>query len=140
MAAPVGPVEVLFVVFPEPNFTGELAGELKYLVDSGQITVLDLVFIYKDADGNVTSVELADMDEDDASAIEASVDDKEDILVEDDIAEFAAQMPNNTAAGLMVFENTWAAHFVQAMRNVGGEVVLSERIPADIVAEALAEG
>jgi hypothetical protein len=139
MARPVGPVDILFTVFPEPNFTGELAEELKYLVESGQITVLDLIFIYKDADGNVTSVELADMEPEEVDPYTAAVNELEDILVEEDILNFAEEMPNGSAASLLVFENTWAAHFVQAMKNVGGEVLLYGRIPADDVAAALAE-
>jgi len=130
----------LFVVFPEPNFTGELADELRYLSDSGQITVLDLIFIYKDAEGNVTSVELSEMDAASADPYAAAASDLEEILVEEDIINFSEQMPNDSAAGLLVFENTWAAHFVQAMRNVGGQVVLSGRISADEIAAGLAEG
>ena len=140
MAIPVGPVDFLFVVFPQPNFTGELADELRYLSDSGQITVLDLIFIYKDAEGNVTAVELDEMAEEAADPFTAAANELEEILVEEDIINFGAQMPNDSAAGLLVFENTWAAHFVGAMQNAGGEVVLSARIPASEVAAALAEG
>ena len=140
MAIPVGPVDFLFVVFPQPNFTGELADELRYLSDSGQITVLDLIFIYKDAEGNVTAVELDEMDDEAADPFTAAANELEEILVEEDIINFGAQMPNDSAAGLLVFENTWAAHFIGAMQNAGGEVVLSGRIPAADVAAALLEG
>jgi hypothetical protein len=140
MAIPVGPVDFLFVVFPQPNFTGELAAELQYLSDSGQITVLDLIFIYKDAEGNVTAVELDEMDDEAADPFTAAANELEEILVEEDIINFGAQMPNDSAAGLLVFENTWAAHFIGAMQNAGGEVVLSGRIPAADVAAALLEG
>ena len=140
MAIPVGPVDFLFVVFPQPNFTGELADELRYLSESGQITVLDLIFIYKDAEGNVTAVELDEMAEEAADPFTAAANELEEILVEEDIINFGAQMPNDSAAGLLVFENTWAAHFIGAMQNAGGEVVLSGRIPAADVAAALLEG
>ena len=53
----IGPVEYIIVGFPGNQFNGEIAPELGKLVDSGTIRVLDLVFVTKDADGNVGAVE-----------------------------------------------------------------------------------
>ena len=49
----IGPVEYIIVGFPGNKFNGEIAPELGKLVESGTIRILDLVFITKDADGNV---------------------------------------------------------------------------------------
>ena len=49
----IGPVEYIIVGFPGNKFNGEIAPELGKLVESGTIRILDLVFITKDADGEV---------------------------------------------------------------------------------------
>ena len=59
----IGPVEYIIVGFPGNQFNGEIAPELGKLVDSGTIRILDLVFITKDADGNVAAVEFEDHDD-----------------------------------------------------------------------------
>ena len=59
----IGPVEYIIVGFPGNKFNGEIAPELGKLVESGTIRILDLVFITKDADGNVGAVEFEDHDD-----------------------------------------------------------------------------
>ena len=56
----IGPVEYIIVGFPGNQFNGEIAPELGKLVDSGTIRILDLVFITKDAAGEVSAVEFED--------------------------------------------------------------------------------
>ncbi len=58
-----GPVDLVLLSFPGNQFTGEIAPALGDLVSSGTVRILDLVFITKDADGNVAGVELADLGE-----------------------------------------------------------------------------
>ena len=59
----VGPVDVYIIGFPGNKFSGRIAPAIMELVESGTIRVLDLLFIMKDADGAVTTIEAADMDE-----------------------------------------------------------------------------
>ena len=61
----LGPVDYLVVGFPvdRANFSGEMASELKALVESNTIRVLDLVLLTKDEDGSVDAAELRDADE-----------------------------------------------------------------------------
>ncbi len=59
--ADLGPVELLFVEFPGNQFSGEIAPALQELVQAGTIRVIDLVFVAKDADGNVAGIELEDL-------------------------------------------------------------------------------
>ena len=49
----MGPVEYIVVSFPGNKFTGRIGPELVALVESGTVRVLDLIFIGKDAEGNV---------------------------------------------------------------------------------------
>ena len=141
----LGPVDYLVVEFPagSRNFTGEIAAELAALSDSELIRVLDLLILEKQADGTVEALEIDDLDQvDELVALEAHV---AEILAEDDVVHLAEAMEPGTVAGVVVWENTWAAPFSSAVRRAGGQLVASGRIPiqaiiASLEAEAVAEG
>ncbi len=59
------------------------------------------------------------------------------LLSDDDTAEAAAALEPGTSAGLLVFENRWAAPFASAVRRSGGQLVASGRIPVQAVLAAL---
>ena len=65
----MGPVEYLVVAFPGNKFNGDIVPALAELTDKGIIHIIDLVFIRKDAEGNVVSAELEDLPADVAAAI-----------------------------------------------------------------------
>ena len=131
----VGPVEYIVVKFPGNKFKGEIVPALGELVESGTIRIIDLVFIYKDEDGNVAAIELEELDQDQASGID-SVADAEGLLNDEDIAIAAEGLENNSSGAVMLFENVWAAKFAEAVRNADGQLVENERIPYEIVAAA----
>ena len=131
----VGPVEYIVVKFPGNKFKGEIVPALGELVESGTIRIIDLVFIYKDEDGNVAAIELEELDQDQASGID-SVADAEGLLNDEDIAIAAEGLENNSSGAVMLFENVWAAKFAEAVRNADGQLVANERIPYEIVAAA----
>lgn len=135
---PVGPVELLVAKFPGNKFTGELAPELTRLVESGLINVIDLVFIHKDPDGVTHIIELGDLPEDEAAPYSQFASDHEDVFGDDDFLRFAALLEPNSSAGLLIFENAWAATFAQGLRNAGAEVILNERIPHAVIEDLLA--
>jgi hypothetical protein len=134
----VGPVDLLIVEFPGNQFKGEIAPALRELVTDGTVRVLDLLFVYKDADGEVGSVELAGLGPDLEPAF-ADLDGQlgGGLLDAEDVAQVGADLALNSSAALIVWENTWAARFVTAMRNAGAKVVDQARIPAEAVAAAL---
>ena len=134
----VGPVDLLIVEFPGNQFKGEIAPALRDLVTDGTVRVLDLLFVYKDADGEVGSVELAGLGPDLEPAF-ADLDGQlgGGLLDAEDVAQVGADLALNSSAALIVWENTWAARFVTAMRNAGAKVVDQARIPAEAVAAAL---
>jgi hypothetical protein len=141
----LGPVDYLVVEFPpgRSTFDGVLAAELSRLVESELIRVLDLLIITKGADGTVEAVEIDDLDPvDDLRSIEAGI---AEILAEDDVVHLAAAMEPGTVAGVLVWENLWAAPFASAARHAGGQLVASGRIPvqaliASFEADAEIEG
>ena len=143
----LGPVDYLVVEFPpgQQHFDGAMAAELARLVESGTIRVLDLLVLQKNDDGSVEGFEIDDLDElDDLRVIETGI---AEILAADDVDHLAAAMEPGTVAGVLVWENTWAAPFASAARRAGGQLIASGRIPIQAIvasfeaeAEAEAEG
>ena len=110
----LGPVDFLVVEFPPgaSHFTGEMAAELGTLVDAGTIRVLDILILAKDSDGTVEALEIDDLDSvDELRTIETSL---ATILAEEDVEHLAAAMEPGTVAGVLVWENLWAAPFASA--------------------------
>ena len=124
----LGPIEVLMLRFPGNQFRGEIAPALADLVDSGTVRVIDLLFTIKDADGNVDVLELSDM-EGDLSVFAPIASELADTLTEEDARVLAESLPNNSSAAILLFENTWARTFVDAVSRAHGEVLVNERIP-----------
>ena len=132
----MGPIDLLVVKFPGNHFHGELAPRLVELVDSGIIRIIDLVFITKDPDGNVLALELTDLPEE-LTRHWGSVAIPEDGvgLSDEDILSLAAGLEPNSSGGMLLFENTWAIGFKQALENADGQVLLFERIPGPVIDE-----
>ena len=134
----MGPVEYIVIGFPGNRFNGDVAPALQELVESGIINILDLIFIHKDAAGDVVALELNDLPEEVAAAFE-SVDGEIGYLASDsDMVAAAEALPNNTSAALLVWENVWSERFAKAVRESGGEVFARERIPYELVEAAIA--
>ena len=129
----LGPVDYLVVEFPAgtSNFTGEMAAELLALVDSGTIRVIDILILTKDEDGAVDAMELADVGElGELQAIEAQL---AELLAADDVEHLAAAMEPGSTAGVLIWENLWAAPFASAARRAGGQLIADGRIPIQAI-------
>jgi uncharacterized membrane protein len=135
----IGPVEYIVVGFPGNQFKGEIAPALKELVDTETVRIVDLVFITKDEAGEATIVELDEADAETFGADFASYSHVTNGLMNDeDIDGVADALPNNTSAALMIWENTWATKFAEAVRNADGMLIAGGRIPHAAVEAALA--
>lgn len=131
-----GPIDFVLLEFPRERLTGEAGKALADLVERGVVRIYDLMVISKDADGAVEVLELTDPGSAGGSfAYFAGA--RSGLLGDDDVAEAAAAMANDTVAALVVYENSWAIPFVAAARNSGGELIASARIPATDVMAAL---
>jgi len=133
----LGPVDFLVVEFPvgSQNFTGEGADELVRLHDSGIIRIMDIVILEKRADGSIEGHELSDFD--DLGELQRIEEQLAETLAEDDIVNLAAAMDPGSIAGVVIFENTWAAPFASAMRRAGGRLVANGRIPIQAIIAAI---
>ncbi|WP_370282075.1 DUF6325 family protein [Pseudooceanicola sp.] len=138
MPDPKGPVELVMIEFPDNRFNGEVAPRFLDLVDRELIRVIDLVVVTKDADGTAAVLEIEELDDEVAEALARLTGDEDGLLSESDLMELAAELPANSTAMMVLFENTWVAAFATSVRESGGRVVMSERIPAPVVQEARA--
>lgn len=134
----VGPVEVTVIRFPGNQFKGEIAPELVRLIETGTIRVIDLIFLWTDENGELTVKELEELADEDRATYDAVVSDKTDLLSENDTKEIAELIGPDSSAAILVFEHTWATQLRDAILNAEGELVFSERIPHDVVQEAVA--
>lgn len=132
----IGPIDYLLIEWKGRQPNGEVAPVVVDLVERGLIRVLDLLFVTKDEEGDVAALELADLGEEVAelAVFEGA---SSGLLGDDDVAQAGEVLEPGTSAALLVFENTWAAPFVSAVRRSGGELVASGRIPAEDVLAAL---
>lgn len=125
----LGPIDYTVVEFPAGAqvFAGEVGDELLRLVDTEVIRVLDLIVITKDADGVIDAVEIEDSAE--REQIRRLADRVAEVLATDDVTALAAAMAPGSVAGVLVWENTWAAPFAGAVRRCGGQLIAGGRIP-----------
>ena len=135
----MGPVDYLVVEFPAgaQNFSGEMAAELARLSESGAIRILDLLILQKNEDGSVEGVEIDEASEspgDDLRMLEADV---AEILAAEDVENLAEAMLPGSVAGVLVWENRWAAPFASATRRSGGQLIATGRIPIQAIAASI---
>jgi uncharacterized membrane protein len=135
----VGPVDVYIIGFPGNKFTGRIAPAIGELVDNETIRVLDLLFVMKDADGVVTTLAIEDLDQEGAAFAEIAVTEPGS-LNEEDADEVSEDLPANSSALLVAFENVWARKVVSALEDADAVLIDSIRIPAEVVKAALPAG
>ena len=133
-----GPIDLIALEFPGNRFRGEILPQMFDLVEKGIIRIIDLVVIMKDQ-GEIIVRELRELDAahiDMFNPLKAEV---SQMITRADIDMIAEQLAENSTAGLMLIENLWAKKTQQAMLDANGRLVMFERIPHDVVEEALAD-
>ena len=134
----LGPVDYVIVEFPAgaSSFTGEMAAELIALSDAGTIRVIDVLILTKNEDGSVDAAELSDIGElGPLQALEAQL---AELLAEEDVLHLAAAMEPGSVAGVLIWENLWAAPFASAVRRSGGQLIADGRIPIQAIIASIA--
>lgn len=129
----IGPVDYLILELASDRRDGSIAAALLELVESGVVTVLDLIVVEKDVDGVVSGVELDTLD----GELRIFAGARSGLLGADDLVSAGSALQPGTTAAVLVYENAWARPFVAAARSAGADVVATARIPADVLNEVL---
>ena len=93
-----------------------------------------MLVLVKDAGGEVEAYEMEDLG--DLGALQALEGQLAEILALEDVEHLAAAMEPGSAAGVLVWENSWAAPFAMAARESGGQLIASGRIPTQALIAA----
>jgi hypothetical protein len=106
------------------------------LAEAGTIRVIDVLILTKDEDGSIDAAELSDIGElGPLQALEAQL---AELLAEEDVVHLAAAMEPGTVAGVLIWENLWAAPFASAVRRSGGQLIADGRIPIQAIIASIA--
>jgi uncharacterized membrane protein len=141
----IGPVQLIVLGFPDPNFHGEIIDELEKLRQSDTVRVIDSLAVYKDADGEIEAMHLSNLTDEEAVELGSKVGaliglgfDGEEGMDEGALAGAAAaadgiapfpeegawdvleEIPNGSAAALLLIEHHWAVPLRDAVLRAGG--------------------
>ena len=108
-----------------------MAAELRALADSGTIRMMDVLILTKDADGTVEATELSDLGG--LGELQVLAAELGELLAADDVEDLAAAMEQGSTAGVLIWENLWAAPFASAIRRSGGQPIAGGRIPIQAI-------
>ena len=135
----LGPVDYIVVEFPADtaDFSGAMAAELSALIQRGTIQVLDLLILRKDLDGTVEAFESHDFGESDLAGLLELETELAMLLAAEDVEAIGAALEPGSVAAVLIWENVWAAPFGAAVRQSGGQLVASGRIPIQAIAAAV---
>ena len=142
----IGPVQLLVLGFNEPDFHGEIIAELERLRQSDTVRVIDALAVYKDADGEIEVAHLSNLSKDEAielgskigaliglgiegeegaeagalAGAEAAAEDGIHVFTDDEAWDILEDIPNDSAAALILLEHHWAVGLRDAVANAGG--------------------
>jgi uncharacterized membrane protein len=159
----IGPVQMLVLGFDRPEFHGEIMAELDKLKEGDAVRVIDGIAIHKDAEGKVTTLRRSDLSDEEAAEFGAIVGaligfgaggeegayagaeagaeagaDGIQLVGEEDVIQVAEDIPEDSAAAVLLLEHRWAIPLRDAIRNVGGFPVADGWVrPEDLVLAGL---
>lgn len=141
-----GPMQLLVIVFENPDFHGQIRRELESVMEKGMIRLIDLLFIWKDENGNIVSLEATQLDEEGvgegAKAGVLAAAQENYGITDEDIMEITEAIPEKTAAAIFIIEHLWAKSLKKATRDAGGVLVSQGMLTPElltVVGEELAE-
>ena len=155
----IGPVQLIVLGFEHPNFHGEIIDELERLRESDTIRVIDALAVYKDADGglevehlsNLTEAEAIELGSKVGALIGLGIEGEEgaeagalagaeagadglSVFSEEDAWDVIDDIPNDSAAALLLIEHHWAVPLRDAIARAGGFRISDSFIsPLDLV-------
>ena len=159
----IGPVQLLVLGFSKPDFQGEILSEIERLRESDTVRVIDSLTVYKDANGDATALQLSNLSDAEAAEVggvvgaliglgaageegmvagaaagaEAAADGI-DLFSEEEAWDVLDEIPNDSAAALILLEHHWAIPLRDAIAHAGGFPISAGFIsPLDLVAVGL---
>ncbi len=127
------PLEYALIAFENAEPTGKIVPELLDLAERGIVRFVDIVFIHKEEDGAIRTVELNDLDDRTYEMFVPMGEHVASLFTNDDLEIAAAKLPNKSAAMLLLWENLWVANLRQAVGDAGGYLVERAQIAPEIV-------
>ena len=127
------PLEYALIGFKDPKFSGKIVPELLDLAQRGIVRIVDIVFLQKEEDGNLNTLELNDLEPEMYEMFVPIGEHVSSLFTTDDLLITASKLPNNSAAVLFLWENLWTASLRQAILDAGGELIEREQIAPEVV-------
>jgi hypothetical protein len=131
------PMRYLVLAFPDGNISDEIAPELADLVDKKIIRILDIVFVAKEAAGDVSILEFDEL----GNLVGfAEIDGEVDGLIgPDDLNVVGSELEPGAAAAVLLVEDLWATPLASALDRSGGVLLAGARIPGDLLLAEITE-
>jgi len=133
-----GPVEYIVIRFDSDRFSLDIVPALNELIDQGFVRLIDIAAVARSPDGEISILETQELAPEVVAAFERLTGELSPLLSEADLQELGEELPPGTSAAALLFEHVWAARFAEAVRAADGQLVLAERIPHQVMAEAQA--
>jgi len=132
----IGPVDYAVIAFPGNQFKGEIAPAIADLVEAGTIRLIDAAFVSKDETGEISTIELTELDPEVRRALDALDIEVQGLVNDEELLAIGRELEPDSSAALLVWENVWARRVAQSIRDAGGALVAFERVPHDVVQAA----
>jgi uncharacterized membrane protein len=141
----IGPVQLIVLGFSHPEFHGEIVAELERLKESDTVRVIDALAVHKDADGEMEVQHLSNLSRDEAIEVGSKVGaliglgiegeegmvagaeagaeagaDGVSVFTDEDAWDVLEDIPNDSAAALILLEHHWAVPLRDAVARAGG--------------------
>ena len=127
------PLEYALIEFKDNKFSGKIVPELLDLAERGIVRFVDIVFIQKEKDGSVRTVELNDLDPKSYKMFVPMGKHVQSLFTTNDLEIAASKLRKNTAAVLFLWENLWTDNLRKAIADSGGKLIERAQIPAEVV-------
>jgi uncharacterized membrane protein len=141
----IGPVQLIVLGFKHPEFHGEIIAELERLRDSDTVRVIDALAVHKDADGEIEVMHLSNLSKEEAIELGSTVGaliglgiegeegmavgaeagaeagaDGVSVFSDEEAWDVLEDIPNDSAAALILLEHHWAVPLRDAVVRAGG--------------------
>ncbi len=135
----IGPLEYVVIGGIEPHLNRTLISELNTIQESGQVSVVDLIFVKKAADGSVTMQEVNELIEEEPEIYKEITSNLMGLLTAQDLEQLTGQIPADTSAFIILIEHTWVIGLTEAVRQSGGKVFAGGMVSHEVLAQVSAE-